>query len=205
MAKWGNGITGVSGGLSLPANPDRHTGEYAEPSWIDDEFDLSEFAGADELLLLFSYATDAGLAKRGWFIDDIAVTAGQQTLYKSDFEKDYERTRLSPLGLAGWVRVKAGAPNEVDHAYYIEMRDRVGWDFDSKNQSDRGPPTWEPGVSIIYTDEQHGYGNTGVSNPPAQTPVDSVPTPLSDNPNLDDAAFIAAPGRDLFDGCVHED
>ena len=44
---------------------------------------------------------------------------------------------------------------------------------------------------LAYTDEDHGYGNVGTDNPPAQTPLDSRPEPGSDTPNLDDAAFKA--------------
>ena len=209
MEKWDNALTGTSGDLSSPANPNRALVKYAEPVWVEDSFDLSEFAGADDLLLLFSYATDAGLAKRGWFVDDISITAdvggSQRALYASDFEKSLESTRLFAMGQGGWARITSGGGTDQDHAYYVELRDRVGWDFDSKDQSDRGPVTWEPGVSMIYTNEQHGYGNTGVSDPPAQTPVDSVPVPLSATPNLDDAAFTVAPGRQLFDGCTHRD
>ncbi len=92
---------------------------------------------------------------------------------------------------------------DTDHAYYLEMRDRIGFDFDSRGQSERGAPSWQPGVSMLYTDEQHGFGNTGVDNPPAQTLVDAAPTPGSDSPNLDDAAFTVS--RSSFDGCTHVD
>jgi len=90
----------------------------------------------------------------------------------------------------------------ADHAYYIELRDRISNDFDGKGQSDRGNPTWQGGVSMIYTDEAHGYGNFGVDNPPAQTPVDSMPQPGNNSPNLNDAAFTLA---EIFNGCTHID
>ena len=44
---------------------------------------------------------------------------------------------------------------------------------------------------LAYTDEDHGYGNVGTADPPAQTPLDSRPEPGSETPNLDDAAFKA--------------
>jgi hypothetical protein len=46
-------------------------------------------------------------------------------------------------------------------------------------------------VLLAYTDEDHGYGNVGTADPPAQTPLDSRPEPGSETPNLDDAAFKA--------------
>ncbi|MBT8144509.1 MAG: tandem-95 repeat protein, partial [Gammaproteobacteria bacterium] len=170
------------------------------PEWITDRFDLSAYAG-QEIIIRFTYFTDPAVAFRGWFIDDIEVQAGGDTIYASDFEDDESGRLFSD----GWAHVNTSTGREVDHAYYIEVRDRISNDYDSKGQSDRGPPTWEPGVAILYTDENHGYGNTGVDNPPAQTIVDSAPQPGNDSPNLNDAAFTADDGRNVFDGCTHVD
>jgi hypothetical protein len=57
-------------------------------------------------------------------------------------------------------------------------------------------------VLLAYTDEDHGYGNVGTDDPPAQTPLDARPEPGSDTPNLDDAAFKAG---DTFDDADHVD
>ena len=200
MTTNGNGITGVSGLPNSPTTTERLTGEYPEAQWITDRFDLTQFAGSN-LLLRFAYFTDPAVTMRGWFIDDIHIEADGATVYASDFESE-EGTRLFP---DKWTRVSSADGVETDHAYYVELRDRVSWDFDSKGQSERGAPTWEPGVAVVYTNENHGYGNTGVSNPPAQTIVDSRPDPGNDSPNLDDAAFVPASGRERFDGCTHVD
>ena len=53
------------------------------------------------------------------------------------------------------------------------MRDRSGFDLDGKGQIDRDPIGFEPGLSLAYTDEAHGYGNAGTDDPPAQSPLDS--------------------------------
>ena len=45
---------------------------------------------------------------------------------------------------------------------------------------------------LVYTDESHGYGNTGSSNQPAQSPVDANPVQGDITPELGDAAFRAA-------------
>ena len=50
-----------------------------------------------------------------------------------------------------------------------------------------------PGLYLSYTDEAHGYGNAGTDDPPAQSPLDSVPTVGSATPDLNDAAFKATP------------
>jgi immune inhibitor A len=199
--QYGNFITGVSGDANTLTNTDRHLGTYPAAQWIDDEFDLTPFKGK-ELMLRFAYATDPAMAKRGWFIDDIDVTADGQTVYHSDFESGDENTRLFPNGFS---RISSADGLTTDHAYYIEVRDRVSWDKDGKGQSERGDPTWAPGVAILYTDENHGYGNTGASDQPAQTVVDSQPQPGNENPNLDDAAFTISPNDNEFDGCTHID
>ena len=195
-----NGITGVSGLPNALTTTERHTGTYPAAAWIEDSFDLTAFAG-EQVILRFSYFTDPALAKRGWFIDDLSVTADGVELFGDDFEQE-DFARLFPTG---WSRISSADGVTTDHAYYVELRDRVSWDFDSKGQSERGAPTWEPGVAIVYTDENHGYGNVGVDNPPAQTIVDSQPQPGNDNPGLDDAAFNLKLGRSEFDGCTHVD
>jgi M6 family metalloprotease-like protein len=195
-----NGITGVSGEANTLTNTNRHLGSYPAAQWIDDEFDLTEFRGKS-VILRFSYFTDAAAVKRGWFIDDLSITADGHELYRSDFETD-EHTRLFPNGFA---RVSSSDGLEVDHAYYVEVRDRVSWDKDGKGQSERGEPTWAPGVAILYTDENHGYGNTSADGAPAQTIVDSQPQPGNATPNLDDAAFTLAAGDAEFNGCTHID
>src|SRR5439155_22602054 len=123
------------------------------------------------------------LAKRGWFIDDIQIKADTTVVYASDFEASDERTRIFPIG---WTRVSSADGSPADHAYYIELRDRISNDFDGKGQSKRGSPTFQGGISMIYTDESHGYGNFGVDDPPAETPVDSNPQPGSETPTLAD-------------------
>jgi M6 family metalloprotease-like protein len=199
--QYGNFITGVSGEANALTNTNRHLGTYPDPQWIDDEFDLTPFKG-QELLLRFAYSTDPAVAKRGWFIDDIDISAGAQQIYASDFESSDEHTRLFPNGFS---RVSSADGVNLDHAYYIEVRDRNSWDKDGKGQSERGDPTWAPGLAILYTDENHGYGNTGASDQPAQTVVDSQPQPGNATPNLDDAAYTLGTNDNEFDGCTHID
>lgn len=195
-----NGITGVSGtGPNTQSNTARTNDEYPAAVFIADQFDLSAYKGK-AIILRFAYSTDSGLAKRGWFIDDIKISADDRVIYSSDFETDAEANRLFPRN---WSRVSTTDPVDADHAYYLELRDRISNDFDGKNQSERGTPAWQPGISVIYTDEQHGYGNVGVDDPPAQTPVDSAPEPGNATPNLNDAAFTVA--RPSFNGCLHVD
>lgn len=208
LTNYNNGITGVSGdGANNAANPHRQTSvtdpaginSYPPAAFIDDEFDMSSVKGKS-VVLRFAYSTDPGLAKRGWFIDDVTVTADDKTIYSSDFEGGREPDSLFPRN---WQLASTTDGVDTEHAYYLELRDRLSNDFDGKGEAGRGTPTWEPGVSLLITDENHGYGNTGVDDPPAQSPVDSNPVPGADAPNLDDAAFTLT--RPSFNGCTHID
>jgi hypothetical protein len=78
------------------------------------------------------------------------------------------------------------------------MRDRSGFDAFGHGESDRGDVDWAPGLLLAYTDENHGYGNVGTDDPPAQSPLDSQPEPGNGTPDLSDAAFTAASGDSRF-------
>jgi immune inhibitor A len=214
QSAYGNGITGTPASYDAGTAPvDRVAGNYPDGPFVEDSYDISELAGVDGGVLRFSYATDPGLARLGWVIDDLVVKAGDQVLFDSDFEdgdggSDDPRVYnggckedLSTSGglcTEGWAYVAAGTPSELEHGYLMEMRDRSGFDVDGRGESDRGPTAFEPGLLLTYTDEAHGYGNVGTDNPPAQTPLDSVPQPEEDAPDLNDATFTAADGRNAF-------
>lgn len=225
QATYDNGLTGSSGSYQAGSEvTDRKLGTVPESVFLADSFDISDLAGAENGALRFSYATDPGLARPGWFIDDVTVTAttpgGQQVVLDTDFESsggpDDERVfnggcredlQTAQRCTLGWNYVAAGAEAPADHAYYLEMRDRSGFDLDGKGQIDRDPIGFQAGLSLVYTDEAHGYGNAGTDDPPAQSPLDSVPEPGSATPDLDDAAFTAADGRSTFSdsGAGHTD
>ncbi len=193
QAKYDNGLTGTSGSYAAGTEAtDRKLGDYPESVFLADSYDISELAGAPNGALRFSYATDPGVARPGWFIDDVKVTAttpsGEQVLLDTDFETSggpddarifnggcREDLTTAQRCTLGWKYVAAGAEAAADHAYYMEMRDRSGFDLDGKGQIDRDPIGFAPGLSLVYTDEAHGYGNAGTDDPPAQSPLDSQP------------------------------
>jgi immune inhibitor A len=199
QSQYGNGLTGSSGSFEGGTQTlDRVTGTYPDAPFLQDSYDLSDLAGEPATLRL-TYATDPGLARPGWFIDDLKVTAGDTVIYESDFETATdpaiynggcrEGLQTAQECTDGWQLASASEGSPAEHAYLLEMRDRSGFDMTGRGESDRGEPTFAPGVYLAYTDENHGYGNVGTDNPPAQTPLDAVPEPGSDTPNLDDAAF----------------
>jgi M6 family metalloprotease-like protein len=211
--QFGNGITGSSGSYKAGTQTvDRLLGNYPDAPFVDDGYDISDLIGKPGAVIRFAYATDPGLARPGWFIDDVVVKADDTVIYSSDFE---QATDPAPFnggcreGLAtaqscthGWTYVAADAESPAEHAYLLELRDRSGFDAHGQAESDRGDITFSPGVLLAYTDEDHGYGNVGTDDPPAQTPLDARPEPGSDTPNLDDAAFKAG---DAFDDADHVD
>ena len=216
QAAYDNGITGTSGSYAAGTQAtDRKLGETPDMVFLADSYDISDLVGTDAPVLRFSYATDPGLARPGWFIDDVVVTAtlpdgSTRELYATDFETSGspEDPRVfnggcradGPGGACGqgWQYVAAGAEGPSDHAYYLEMRDRSGFDLDGRGQIDRDPIAFASGFYAAYTDEAHGYGNAGTDDPPAQSPLDSQPEPGSDTPDLSDAAWTAAAGDSHF-------
>jgi M6 family metalloprotease-like protein len=207
--QYGNGITGSSGSYAAQTQTvDRLAGMYPAATFVDDEYDVSNLIGKPGSVVRFSYATDPGLARPGWFIDDVVIKADDKVLYSSDFETAndaalYNGGCRESLATAqrcttGWQYVAADQDSPAEHAYLMELRDRSGFDAHGQGESDRGDLTFEPGVLLAYTDEDHGYGNVGTADPPAQTPLDSRPEPGSETPNLDDAAFKA--GDTFSDG-----
>ncbi|GAA1125104.1 PKD domain-containing protein [Nocardioides aquiterrae] len=216
QAKYDNGLTGTSGSYAAGSEAtDRKLGDTPPAVFLADSYDISDLAGKPNGALRFSYATDPGLARPGWFIDDVKVTAttpsGDKVLLQTDFESDggptdprifnggcRESLTTAQTCTQGWKYLQAGADSPQDHAYYMEMRDRSGFDLDGHGQIDRDPIGWQAGFYLAYTDEAHGYGNVGTDNPPAQSPLDSTPEPGSDTPDLNDAAFTAAPARSSF-------
>lgn len=226
QGKYDNGITGSSGSYDAGSEAaDRKLGEYPDPVFKADSYDISDLAGSATGALRFSYATDPGLARPGWYIDDVKVEAtlpggATKVLYASDLETSggpddaavfnggcREDLTTAQQCTLGWKYLEAGAESSQDHAYYLEMRDRSGFDLDGHGQIDRDPIGWQAGLYLSYTDEAHGYGNAGTDDPPAQSPLDSTPEPGSDTPDLDDAAFTAAAGRSAYSdsGAGHTD
>ena len=216
QATYDNGLTGTSGSYAAGTEAtDRKLGNTPAGVFLADSYDISDLAGKPDGAVRFSYATDPGLARPGWFIDDLKVTAttpsGDTVLLDTDLESDggtndprffnggcREDLTTAQSCTQGWKYLQAGAESLQDHAYYMEMRDRSGFDLDGHGEIDRDPIGWQPGFYLAYTDEAHGYGNAGTDDPPAQSPLDATPEPGSDTPDLNDAAFTTGAGRTSF-------
>jgi M6 family metalloprotease-like protein len=208
-----NGLTGTSGAwqqgepfVTVARAPNANDYSAGGP-FIDDSYDISELAGEENARVRFSYFTDGAFDRPGWFIDEVVVRAGGEVIYSSEDEADNQEGRLEP---DGWRPVTSETISEADHGYYLELRDQSGFDYSGHGQADRGDTSWQPGVFIEYTDEAHGYGNSGNMEPPAQHYIDSQPIPGSDcvayeNGNCADSSFTASAGDSHFDDSVDAD
>ena len=225
QADLNNGITGTSGAwqagqptVTAARLPEVTDYSHGAP-FLADGYDISELAGEAGGVVRFSYFTDGAFDRPGWFIDDVVVKVNGATIYSSSFEEDAEEGRLYPGGCSadgfkvaakctdGWSRVNSTEDSTLDHAYYLELRDQSGFDFNGHNQSERGDTSWQPGVFIEYTDEAHGYGNNGTPAPPAQHYLDSQPIPGSDcvseqNGNCADVSYSATSGDNRFSDAI---
>jgi hypothetical protein len=61
-------------GNALGAGYTGMSGDGATPAWVQEVYDLSDFAGGP-LWLQFSYVTDDAVNTEGWFIDNVAIPA----------------------------------------------------------------------------------------------------------------------------------
>ncbi|MGI8901121.1 MAG: immune inhibitor A domain-containing protein, partial [Nocardioides sp.] len=170
QAKYGNGITGSSGSYegNGSAQTDRLLSDYPPSVFLADSYDISDLAGVDNGVLRFSYATDPGLARPGWFIDDIKVTATvdgrPEVLLDTDLEGEggpddpsffpggcKDDTSVASNCTVGWNYISSSAGAPADHAYYMELRDRSGFDESGKGENDRDAIDFAAGLSLVYT------------------------------------------------------
>jgi hypothetical protein len=73
------------------------SGDDGNPRWIQEQVDLSQFAG-QEVQIRLEYVTDAAVNGEGFLLDDVAIP---ETGYFEDFENDDEGWEA-----AGWVRIQ---------------------------------------------------------------------------------------------------
>jgi immune inhibitor A len=211
QTRYGNGLTGTSASAAagtqasdrLPIN-----NVYADGGFLQDEYDISSAAGSPAAVRL-AYFTDGGFIRPGWFIDDLQVLVNGEVIYETNFENGPDEPHVFNGGCnadnvstgpcsVGWRYVDGSVGSAADHAYYIEMRDRSGFDMDGHGENDRDPIGFQPGLLLEYTDEQHGYGNYATPDPPAQSQVDSQPQPGNRTPALNDAAWTEVIGDSAY-------
>ena len=219
--QYGNGLTGTSGSCAagtqtvdrLPA-----VGGFPEGGFLDDEYDLTAYAGTDTTAIRFSYSTDPGLARPGWFIDDIKVETGDGTvLYSSDFENGEDEPAFYNGGCRG--DLVDGRP--LHHRLAVPQR-RRGLRTSTTRTTSRcatGRASTRPAAARTTatrsTSSRACCSGTRTRRRATATPARGAATPRTrrrstrvpvagaTTPELNDAAFTAASGQQLVLGCDH--
>ncbi len=84
------------------------------PEWIEEQVDLSQFAGK-KVQLRFEYVTDAAVYAEGFLLDDVSIP---EAGYFSDFEQDNGGWEAE-----GWVRVRNALPQTYRLTLITKGRD----------------------------------------------------------------------------------
>jgi immune inhibitor A len=131
----GNGITGDSNG------------------WKDATFDLTPYVGKT-VTLSFNYDTDAGLAKAGFFADDIKVTADGNTVLSDDAEGT---PKFDFKGFQNSDGIKL-----TSQYYLLEWRSQHGSDSGLAHVNRKGTMlSYDPGLVVWYVDNSYDNNWTG--------------------------------------------
>jgi immune inhibitor A len=89
--------------------------------WLDEEVDLSAYAGQSSVLLRFRYETDPYTLGYGWYLDDIAITVDGESVFADDAEH----------ATAQWVAeewTRTDGYSAYHHYYLAEWRNASGFD-----------------------------------------------------------------------------
>jgi immune inhibitor A len=141
--------------------------------WEHHYANLTPFAGQTVKVRLL-YATDAAFEDKGWFVDDLAVTNAETTVWSDDAEANDGWTATvgtwTDTTGTGWV-LDTGTSQNAQY-YLVEWRNLDGFDkglqyaYDTTYQKLGADGAWKvekikynaPGALVWYRDT--GYGNT---------------------------------------------
>jgi immune inhibitor A len=143
--------------------------------WRHDYVDLTPYAGTTVQVRL-RYATDEAFVERGWFTDDLSVTADGETTWSDDAETDgdwsLEVGTFTDTSGAGWHRDSGTSVRE--HYYLVEWRNYDGFDEGLKYAYDTtySRDAWKvekirynaPGALVWYRDSTWSDVNHVASN-----------------------------------------
>lgn len=147
--------------------------------WVSAEFDLSPWAGQD-IELSLQYLTDGGLAKRGFFVDNLDITADEVSLISDTAEKD---SNNKPDHLNGFYKTTGTVAK--NHYYLLEWRTHHGVDAGLANIKRYGSMIeFNPGLLIWYVDDS--FNDNWVGQHPGQgflgvVDADQVPVMVDRN------------------------
>ena len=91
--------------------------------WVYEEFDLADYVD-QEIMVQFRYVTDWASTERGWFIDDITITADGEEIFFDDVEAGPGDWTADPED--GWM-ITTGTLTGIQY-YLVEWRNYSGFD-----------------------------------------------------------------------------
>lgn len=164
MADYGDKRYGLSG--------DTH-------GWRHDYVDLTPYAGTDVKLRL-RLATDAAFLERGWFVDDLSLTADGTTVWENDAEANNGWTNdvstFTNTSGEGW-KLDPGSSSRTQY-YMAEWRNLDGFDeglryaYDSTYTPDTAGGAWwveklnynVPGMLVWYRDTSYSVNHVSATS-----------------------------------------
>ncbi|HEX6336580.1 MAG TPA: immune inhibitor A domain-containing protein [Jiangellaceae bacterium] len=148
--------------------------------WRHDYVDLTAFAGQN-IKLRMRYATDAAFLERGWFIDDLSLTADGTTVWEDDAETNNgwtpEVSSFTNTAGQGWV-IDPGTHARTQY-YMAEWRNLDGFDeglkygYDSTyTPTGSGEGAWwvskvnynAPGMLVWYRDTSYSVNHVSATS-----------------------------------------
>jgi immune inhibitor A len=175
--------------------------------WSKQEFDLTSYAG-QKVQLRFRYITDWGTSEKGFYVDNVNVTADGTSVLVDGAED-----ATSKFELDGFT--KSDGNNYSDHYYLLEWRNHAGVDQGLANirrgeslmSYDGGLVVWyvDPTYTDNWTGTHPGDGFIGVVDAHSETNLTwnftngATPVQASSRYHIADAAFGLNPtsGLDL--------
>jgi immune inhibitor A len=131
--------------------------------WRHDYVDLTPFAG-QTIQLRLRYATDAAFLERGWFVDDLSITADGTTVFSDDAEAENGWTKtvasFTTTTGAGW-RLDTGT-RTTPHYYLAEWRTRDGFDRGLRFAYDNTFRPTDPAVGGAWRVDKLRYNAPGM-------------------------------------------
>ena len=94
-----------------------------EPTWVNESFDLSAYAG-QTVLLSFRYVTDGGVVEDGWWIDDVKV--GDTVISDGSTTTGWQSpTEANPVEVAGYTVQLVAYTDDHTKAWVMQLDDNT--------------------------------------------------------------------------------
>lgn len=114
-----NNHTDARGRLNGNSGCERGTQATCAPKWVDESFNLTQYAGRD-ILLSFRYITDGAVVEDGWWIDDVKV--GDTVLTDGTTTSGWQSpTQVNPVDVAGYTVQLVAYTDDHTLAYWTEI------------------------------------------------------------------------------------